>query len=129
MTCKECIHHSVCGKQFMRKSLEPEGFELKCRFFNRKADFVSIEAYKQVAWERDTAIEQLKSYGVGFCENKELVEVVRCKECKHWRRIGINGLIGKYFGYCLNNEFPFMCETRPNTKEDDFCSYGERRDT
>ncbi len=39
------------------------------------ADVISIEAYNQCKWERDTAIEQLKSYGVGFCENKELAEV------------------------------------------------------
>lgn len=39
------------------------------------ADVVSKKVFEQVKWERDTAIEQLESYGVGFCENKELVEV------------------------------------------------------
>ena len=39
------------------------------------ADVVPMEVYKQVAWERDVAIEQLESYGVGFGENKELTEV------------------------------------------------------
>lgn len=43
------------------------------------ADVVSKEAFEQVKWERDTAIEQLESYGVGFCEEKELVEVKRSK--------------------------------------------------
>ena len=37
------------------------------------------KAFEQVKWERDTAIEQLESYGVGFCEEKELVEVKRSK--------------------------------------------------
>ena len=50
-------------------------------------------------------------------ENAEGVDIVFCKECKHWRRIGIDGLIGKDFGYCHNNDFPFMCETRPDTKD------------
>lgn len=40
-----------------------------------EADVVSTKAFEQVKWERDTAIEQLQSYGVGFCENKELAEV------------------------------------------------------
>lgn len=39
------------------------------------ADVVSRKAFEQVRWERDTAIEQLKSYGVGLCEDKELKEV------------------------------------------------------
>ena len=39
------------------------------------ADVVSKKAYEQVKWERDTAIEQLKSYGVGFCENADVVKV------------------------------------------------------
>lgn len=57
-------------------------------------DVVSVEAYKQVSWERDLAMEQLQSYGVGFGEDKELAEVkhgewkgfeiphmMRCSEC------------------------------------------------
>lgn len=39
------------------------------------ADVVSKKVFEQVRWERDTAIKQLESYGVGFCENKELTEV------------------------------------------------------
>lgn len=46
------------------------------------ADVVEGKAIEQLKWERDTAIAQLESYGVGFCENKELTVV------KHgeWRR-------------------------------------------
>lgn len=39
------------------------------------ADVVSMETYQQVRWERDLAIKQLQSYGVGFAEDKELAEV------------------------------------------------------
>ena len=39
---------------------------------------------------------------------------VRCKDCKHWT-----------MGYCNN----FACyDYEPTTNEDDFCSYGERRE-
>ncbi len=48
----------------------------------------------------------------------EAVEVVRCKECKHFKRI-------------CEGSGRFMCMI-PNgliaAKEDDFCSYGERKD-
>lgn len=43
------------------------------------ADVVSKKVFEQVKWERDTAIEQLESYGVGFCEDNELVELKRGK--------------------------------------------------
>lgn len=42
------------------------------------ADVVSIETYKQVAWERDQAIQQLREdYGVGLGEKKADVALVR----------------------------------------------------
>ena len=43
----------------------------------------------------------------------DAVEVVRCKDCKHWT-----------MGYC--NNFAYY-DYEPTTNEDDFCSYGERR--
>ena len=44
----------------------------------------------------------------------DAVEVVRCKDCKHWT-----------MGYC--NHFAYY-GYEPMTSEDDFCSYGERKD-
>lgn len=51
----------------------------------------------------------------------DVVEVVRCCECKHW--IAVNGHIphmecGVFCG-CYGRGYP--------TAADDFCSYGERR--
>ena len=93
-SCKKCVHSLVCGKQLMRKTLEPKGYELTCRFFKNKADFV---------------------------------EVVRCGKCKHWMYIG-QGLDAVRIGKCCNDNFPFHCEQRPIMKEDDFCSYGVKKD-
>lgn len=45
----------------------------------------------------------------------DAVEIVRCKDCKH-RYYLENGM-----GFCRVN-FPY------GKKEDDFCSYGERKD-
>ena len=80
------------------------------------ADVVESKAIEQLKWERDTAIEQLKSYGVGFGEKADVVNVVRCKDCVYWEN-------GKdYTPYC--NEPNGLIE--PNA--DDFCSYGERKE-
>lgn len=68
--CKDCnsyngVRCSACGFDDAMTYIED----------TPTADVVSTKAFEQVKWERDTAIEQLESYGVGFCENKELVEV------------------------------------------------------
>lgn len=63
-------------------------------------------------WERDIALSQLEEYGIGFAEKKrdDLVEVVRCKDCRH-RDL-------------------FSCPLADNDfqKDEDFCSWGERRE-
>lgn len=46
-------------------------------------DAVPAGAYEQVAWERDLAVQQLKDYGVGLGQVKDLAEVTRCKDCKY----------------------------------------------
>ena len=48
----------------------------------------------------------------------EFVNVVRCKDCKHWG--------GETFGYVCKewSGISFKHYTEPN----DFCSYGERKD-
>lgn len=38
-------------------------------------NYVSLGAYEQAMWERDTAIRQLESYGVGFGEKAEMQRV------------------------------------------------------
>lgn len=77
------------------------------------ADVVSTEGLKQIMWERDFAIDQLKSYGVGFAEKADVVRVVRCKDCSVWER---------------REDDLIKCPYCFDLKEDnDFCSYGEAR--
>ena len=68
-------------------------------------------------------------YGFENCGNYISVdsEKVMCGECKYWVKTVYDPLFEKSFGNCHNNDFPFMCETRPVTCVDDFCSYGERK--
>ena len=62
-----------------------------------------------------------------FKNKADFVEVVRCGKCKHWMYIG-QGLDAVRIGKCCNDNFPFHCEQRPIMKEDDFCSYGVKKD-
>lgn len=47
----------------------------------------------------------------------DFVEVVRCKDCKHYGGVAFGGMCRKYSG----------AETKVCTEKDHFCSYGERR--
>ena len=51
-------------------------------------------------------------------ESGELVEVVRCKDCKYWSGYG---------GRCKHWGSP-LAGTVHYTNAEDFCSYGERRE-
>lgn len=47
------------------------------------ADVVSKELYEQIKWERDVALAQLEEYGVSLGEKADVVEVVRCGNCRN----------------------------------------------
>ena len=52
----------------------------------------------------------------------DAVEVVRCKDCKQWNCVTKPAFYDKRHGYCLNGDEP------EGRWEDDFCSYGERKE-
>ena len=86
-------------------------------------------------WERDIALSQLEEYGIGFAEKKrdDLVEVVRCKDCRfaeHGTAMEM-GEINKTPKHYIDW---IKCHNYDRhkgvlfVKDDDFCSYGERRE-
>lgn len=79
-------------------------------------DVVSYGVFKQYKWERDIAIAQLEELGIGFGQKKpDMVEVVRCKDCKHWGT-----------GYCGETEHIKECEyAHYMVGENGYCAYGE----
>lgn len=80
-------------------------------------DAVPRDVLEQIRWERDIAIEQLKSYGVSFGEKADCAKVVRCKDCKH--------------GEVDDPDFPrqHYCHAGCGWNDADFfCAYGERRE-
>lgn len=62
-----------------------------------------------------------------FKNKADVVEVVRCKDCKHWEKRGTDPILECEFGdcHCLQWE---NCEFYYETCGDDFCSCGERKE-
>lgn len=77
---------------------------------------------KQLRRERDQAVEELH-------RNTDAVPVVRCKDCKSYKKSGEyedeNGEIKEYW-YC---EFHSLPKNLVQMQSDDFCSYGERKES
>ena len=90
-----------------------EANALKQMFDEREADDVELYGGFHIVecFPADDAKEI-----VDKCPTVDAVEVVRCKDCKHYGRI--KGLLGLR---CDLQGEQIWCK-------DDFCSYGERRD-
>jgi hypothetical protein len=80
---------------------------------------------KEVSWRGEKA----EVVPIKIFETADVVEVVRCKDCIHYEANGF--VYDKSCGRCNNpqQEWAVECydlwtETRP----DDFCSYGERKE-
>lgn len=59
--------------------------------------------------------------------SSDLVEVVRCKDCKHWVKGGYDPIIALHFGSCTCDRWEHPSEYY-ETGDNDYCSYGERRE-
>lgn len=58
-----------------------------------------------------------------FRNKADFVEVVRCRDCKHWKRIAFDNIFECDFGICHN----LYDEIEKETIERDYCSDGERK--
>ena len=70
----------------------------------------------------------IKEYGCNnFKSTADVVEVVRCKDCKHWKEKGFDPVFGLKFGNC-NCEHWETNDFYHETDETDYCSYGAKMD-
>lgn len=108
-----CDGKSGCGVE-----TAPYGAKEKAiKAWNKRTDLVPLEVWKQTAWERDIAIGQLEEHGITFgCIAPDVLEVVRCKDCKYWDKATIR----KGFLICPASGMEIMAE--------DYCSYGKRKE-
>ena len=93
MTCKDCVHENVCNK------LCPKG----------------LLPYKSNKYPAE-------KFCLEFTSKSDYVEVVKCKDCKHWNERE-NECKNDYV--VTDNEGGASFSL--NFYLDDFCSYGERR--
>ena len=65
-------------------------------------------------------VDLLMKECVAICEAPiaDVVKVVRCKDCKHWKTVGAS--VAKFCTRIVNTEVM--------KDENDYCSLGERRD-
>lgn len=105
----------------------PRVYEEKCDCESQEAIYLAIEALQEVQKHEETFewCTDCKEYDKdNYCCHRwsktirnTLEElVVRCKDCKHYI---VEGITTQY-GWCH--------EYKHSVNEDDFCSYGERRE-
>ena len=75
------------------------------------------ELLRALQYDRD-------QYHKGYADGKRdaMEELVRCKDCKHWKHME-EGL-----GDCTHPRFHLEGHADPTTNWNDFCSCGERKD-
>lgn len=91
------------------------------------ADVVSKDLYEQIKWERDVALAQLKDCGVSLGEKADVVEVVRCKDCKY-SGMHCFGTSKEETLACLEIEEDGFIRFATAVKADDYCSRGAKMD-
>lgn len=82
------------------------------------AKYIDAEAFKRKLIDEKGFFPAIVASALEEMPTADVVEVVRCKDCIYYSRP---------IRACYHNTFPFHCESRPIMREDDFCSYGERK--
>ena len=75
------------------------------------------------------SICELTYYRKGYIKSPtaDVVEVVRCKDCEYWDERCSDRIIATRLGYCEKPLGDYIYSDI-TTAENDFCSYGERRE-
>ena len=105
MTCKDCLHFRVCNAFGL---ITESYYEKTCAEFENRDDIFDKQMPKKPDFEGDGYDDS------GFQSKTDFVELVRCRECIHWKASSHKDLY-----YCEYFDWGIT--------EDDFCSYGERR--
>lgn len=98
--CKECYHTEVCSKH------------------NR---MVQIDEH---TWEEYEQLDDVEKFCEHYKHTKNIVEVVRCKDCKHYRNKE-NSLV---YDDDTCDILYYIDGTHRTACEQDFCSYGKLKE-
>lgn len=58
----------------------------------------------------------------------DVVEVVRCKDCKFWDECFNDPITSYQYGFCNSDKWRDVEGWEQETNGQDFCSYGERKE-
>jgi hypothetical protein len=84
--------------------------------------YIDCEAFKRKMIDEKNFFPTAVAAALKEMPAADVVEVVRCKDCKHWQYI-----IGEKTEYYECRIFCGAYERGYTTVANDFCSYGERR--
>lgn len=84
-------------------------FEEMITYFNQTVSEMDIDRKYRIV----TALLQK--------HDEDVAQIVRCKDCKHWREGTVYSYCDKLYGMGVLDIYDYM------TAEDDFCAWAERR--
>ena len=129
VTCNDCYHVEICDMPTITDGRKNAS---NCKKFKNKADIVEV---RHGEWRKP-----LGDNGTGWNSRKlaiklkhilaqnpdaDVEEVVRCKDCKHLKTNISNELYCKVWGDKCGDYCDFDADTEP----DNYCGYGERKET
>lgn len=85
------------------------------------AEYINREDAKKalIGWDTDPTDEEIE-YALDNIPTADAVEVVRCRDCRHYKFYNLSPKWEAKKKSCLR-------AAKLNVNEDDYCSYGERR--
>lgn len=75
------------------------------------------------------ALQQIKQVAIKYIDSAPTIEIIRCGECKHCSKDRIKWSVKGEDGNWIDTKCNLCRRTKLEVKPDDFCSYGERRDS
>lgn len=129
---QECRQYLMSGNPIWDIQTIDEAFRMAIEALqaepNKAVPPSLADVYK---WERDIALSQLEEYGIGFAEKKrdDLVEVVRCKGCKHGEEDYPQRIREQMDKRWKDTPQTYSCKHSTYSHDGEFfCGYGERRE-
>ena len=75
--------------------------------------------------EKYKLVEKAAQMAVDGKPTADVVEVVRCRDCRCWEEIGFDPITEYTFGYCRHYQWQDEENSR-ETNGQDYCSYGRK---
>ena len=92
------------------------------------AEYINREALlKRLCDDDPSHMEDYYYNAIADAPTADMVEVVRCKDCKYWARKGSDPILNTDFGICMHQQWQNSRDLDIETDSQDYCSYREKR--